>query len=176
MPEWLRVLTMGAMVLRATLQFPLRSPFGGAEQQVPLLALPADARCAILKSCFTSYMHRLVPVAPDHWQDTGIIQVAKTLRLWMLSQHSQSQLCTIPALLPAEVKTNFVQFLDVVIALMAHIYHICGSTSTRVVRGMLIEMSGRMEFHHDLVVTRLAALHYRCRALAASQYLYWRRC
>ena len=175
-PEWLRVLTMGARVLRSTLQFPLRSPFGGAGQQVPLLTLPADARCAILKSCFTSYEHRLVPVAPDHWQDTGIIQVAKTLRLWMLSQRSQSQLCTIPALLPAEVKTNFVQFLDVVIALMAHIYHSCGSTSTRVVRRMLIEMSGRMEFHHDLAVTRLAALHYRCRALAASQYLYWRRC
>ena len=169
MPEWLRVLTMGVRVLRPTLQFPLRSPFGSAGQQVPLLTLPADAQCAILKSCFTSYEHRLVPMAPDHWQDTGIIQVAKTLRLWMLAQHSQSQFCTIAALVPAEIKTNFVQFLDVVIDLMTHIYDKCASTSTRGVRQMLIQMVERMEFHHDLAVTRLAALHYRRRALATSQ-------
>jgi hypothetical protein len=73
-------------------------------------------------------------------------------------------------LLPAEIKTNFVQFLDVVIDLMAHIYDRCDSTLTREVRQMLVEMDGRMEFHHDLAVTRLAALHYRCRALASSQY------
>ena len=175
-PEWLRVLTMGTVVLRPTLQFPRRSPFGGAEQQVPLLALPADARLAILRSCFTSCMHTLVPMAPDHWQDRGIIQVAKTLRLWVLSQRSQSQLCAIPGLLSTEVKTNFVQFLDVVIAFMGHTYHACGSSCTRVVREKLVKMSESMESHHDLAITRLAALHYRCRALASSRYLYWRRC
>ena len=37
-----------------------------------------------------SYDHRLVPMAPDHWQDTGIIQVAVTLQRWMLTQRSQS--------------------------------------------------------------------------------------
>ena len=104
-PEWLRVLRKGSRVLWCTLQFP---PFGGAGQQVPMLTLPADARCAILRSYFTSHDHRLVPMAPGHWQDTSIIQVAVTLRRWMLTQRSQSQLCTIPGLLPAEVKTNFV--------------------------------------------------------------------
>ena len=78
--------------------------------------------------------------------------------------------------LSAEVKTNFVQFLDVVIDLMTHIYHACDTTSSGKVRQMLGRMKGRLEFHHDLAVTRLAALHYRCRALTASQCLYWRRC
>ena len=50
------------------------------------------------------------------------------------------------------------QFLDVVIDLMTHIYDKLASTSTREVRQMLIQMDGRMEFHHDLAVTRLAAL------------------
>ena len=52
-PEWLRVLTKGSRVLQCTLQFPRRSPFGGAGQQMPMLTLPADDRCAILRSYFT---------------------------------------------------------------------------------------------------------------------------
>ena len=170
-PDWLRGLSYSSRVLMCTLQFPQHSPFGRTEKQAPLLALSADAQCAILSSYFTSYSHRLVPRAPDHWQDTGIIQVATTLRWWMLAQDAQDS-----EQLSSEVKTNFVQFLDVVIELMTHIYHACGTTSSGKVRQMLGLMEGRLEFHHDLAVTRLAALHYRCRALAASQYLYWRRC
>ena len=149
-----------------TLQFPQHSPFGRTKKQVPLLALPADDHCAILISYFTSYSHRLVPRAPDHWQDTGVIQVAATLRWWMLAQYAQDS-----EQLSSEVKTNFVRFFDVIIELMTHIYHACGATSSGSVKQMLDLMKGRLEFHHDLAVTRLAALHYRRRALTASQYL-----
>ena len=125
-----------------------------------MLTLPADAQCATLSSRPTSCSHGLVPRAPDHWQDTGTIQVAESLRWWVLSQG------------PAKAKTNFVHFLDVIIEHMAHIYHACGTTSSSEARDLL----GQLGFHHDLAVTRLAALHYRCRALAASHYMYWRRC
>ena len=63
-----------------------------------------------------------------------------------------------------------------VIELMTRIYHACGATSSGKVRQMLGLMEGRLAFRHDLAVTRLAALHYRCRALAASKYMYWKRC
>ena len=172
MQPWLHDITRVSLVLRCTLQFLRRSPFEGPDQVATVLRLPADALSTILSHCFTSQEHRLVPQAADHWQDTGIIRVAKSLRLWILSQGVQHA-----DTFPRDVKTNFVQFLDVVIELMDHIYHACGTLSSgkarRVLEGMRKPGCG---FHHDLAITRLAALHYRCRALAASRYLYWRRC
>ena len=167
---WLHELTRGSMVLSCTLQFLLRSPFGGPDQVAAVLGLPTDTLGAILGHCFTSHDHRLVPQAADHWQDTGIIRVAESLRLWVLSQDALNA-----EQLPEEIKTNFVQFLDVVVELMGHIYHACDTTSSGEARERLKKV-GQCGFHHDLAVTRLAALHYRCRALAASRYLYWRRC